>query len=98
MKRLYLLKVKIMEGDDGYVRQAYAFGATEHTLNTGSPVRSDAFELFSLSGNKIEVFDSPVPLDHVGTFTDDDEFCELVEGINAEPVEPGRDIDEEDVA
>jgi hypothetical protein len=70
-------------------------GATEHTLNTGSPVRSDAFELFSLSGNTIEVFGSPVPLDHVGTFTDDDGFSDLVEGINAEPTEPATDIDED---
>lgn len=98
MKRLYLLKVKIMD-DDGDARPAYALGATEHTLNTGSPVRADAFELFSLSGNKIEeVFGSPVPLDHVGTFTDDDGFSDLVEGINAEPTEPGRDIDDEGAA
>ncbi len=93
MKRLYLLKVKIKDGDD--VRQAYALGATKHTLNTGSPVQRDAFEVFSLSGNKIEVFGSPVPLDHVGMFTDDDEFADLLEGINAEPTEPATDIDED---
>ena len=105
MKHLYLVRIN-REG-----RRCYALGVPGSTGVTRShfgrlPADTAAVPTGTLAGRLWSLQGTPIPapkgtasiLDHVGAFKNDEEFFELLEGINAEPVGQPNDIDEEDVA
>jgi hypothetical protein len=98
MKNLYLVRI------NRHGRRCYALGVPGDGGRL--PADTEAVSTGTLAGRLWSLHGTPVPvpkgaakvLDHVGSFQNDDEFFELLEGINAEPIGEPTDIDEEDVA